>query len=85
MQKLMTLIATLATTLLIADVLPESMRVYPTPQDVKLGAEAMIAKPKTVAIQNINQLVIINQQEIMRNLHTIMTRNIRLLVILITE
>ena len=56
MQKLMTLIATLATSLLIADVLPESMRVYPTPQDVKLGAEAMIAKPKTVAIQNINQL-----------------------------
>jgi hyaluronoglucosaminidase len=42
----------LATTLLMADVLPEQMRVYPTPQEVKLGAEAMFAKPVTVAIRD---------------------------------
>lgn len=56
MQKLMTLIATFATTLLIADVLPEAMRVYPTPQEVKLGAETLIAKPQAVTIQQLDQL-----------------------------
>lgn len=56
MQKVLTLIATLATSLLIADVLPEAMRVYPTPQEVTLGKDTLFLKPTAVAIKDAETL-----------------------------
>ena len=56
MRKVLTLLMTLASISLIADVLPECMRVYPTPQEVKLGKKDFFQKPGAVTIQNIDTM-----------------------------
>ncbi len=52
MKKWFTMFSAFVASLVMADVLPENMKVYPIPQEVNLGAETMLAKPAAVVINN---------------------------------
>lgn len=56
MQKLFTFMLMTIAPFLCADVLPEYMRVYPTPQEVVLGKETTYSKPQAVAIHEIQAM-----------------------------
>lgn len=56
MRKALTFFSTLAMSFLMADVLPEHMKVYPIPQEVKLTSTAAVSKPVAVKIRNVDAL-----------------------------
>ena len=53
MRKALTFFSMLAASFLMADVLPEYMKVYPIPQEVTLGDHGTYTKPTMVAVRNV--------------------------------
>lgn len=53
MRKALTFFSMLAASFLMADVLPEYMKVYPIPQEVTLGDYGTYTKPTMVAVRNV--------------------------------